>query len=238
MATHVPHGLPSRKSPEFAREQPAKWLVCFGIDSRLMRLFGLTVVAAIILGSPSLNARGAEPAEALAWDSVLKEFSVNQGEMQVATFFAVTNVSQSDVVITQVVTSCGCTVASLPSQPWRLAPGSDGKINATLNLAGRFGTVIKTLTVISSVGNKVLTIKANVPPPPPPDPEMAARIRNQEAAKADRLAVFRNNCAQCQQQIKSRHQHEHFTNTHEDAVHLTSVIPGRAADQQSDRERN
>jgi mono/diheme cytochrome c family protein len=101
------------------------------------------------------------------------------------------------VVITQVLTSCGCTVASLPSQPWHIAPGTGGRINATVNLAGKFGTVIKTLTVLSSAGNKILTIKAEVPMPAPQDPEMAARIRNQEASKVDRLAVFKNDCAQC-----------------------------------------
>jgi hypothetical protein len=151
----------------------------------------------IAFGFLALTSRAAEPVEPLAWDSLLKEQSVKQGAPQAQVFFAVTNVSSSDVTITQVLTSCGCTVASLPSQPWRLPPGSDGKINASINLAGKFGTVIKTLTVISSGGNKVLTIKVNVPQPEPQDPEMAARIRNQEASKADRLAVFKNDCAQC-----------------------------------------
>ena len=162
-----------------------------------MRAFGLKLIGTIVLGSFALTASGAEPAEPLAWDSLLKAFPVKQGELQVAAFFAVTNVSQSEVVITQVLTSCGCTVATLPSQPWRIAPGTGGQINATLNLAGKFGTIIKTLTVISSAGNKMLTIRADVPLPAPQDPEMAARTRNQEAAKVDRLAVFKNGCAQC-----------------------------------------
>ena len=162
-----------------------------------MRAVGLRFIGAIVFGSFALAARGVEPAEPLAWDSVLKECPVKQGEVQAAVFFAVTNVSQSEVVITQVLTSCGCTVATLPAQPWRIVPGTGGQINATLNLAGKFGTIIKTLTVISSAGNKVLTIRADVPLPAPQDPEMAARIRNQAAAKVDRLAVFRNNCAQC-----------------------------------------
>jgi len=162
-----------------------------------MRAIALTALTGLTLGFIGASAGAAAPSEPLAFDTMLKECSATNGQPQAHFSFAVTNVSSSDVVITQVFTSCGCTVASLPSQPWVLKPNDGGKINATLNIFGNVGMVAKTLTVISSVGNKTLTIMANVPQPPQQNPERLARIRNQEVAKADRQAVLRNDCALC-----------------------------------------
>ena len=86
-----------------------------------MRAVGLKFVGAIVPGSFALTASGADSAEPLVSDSSLKEFSVKQGELQVAAFLAVTNVSLSEVVINQVLTSCSYTVASLPFRPRHIA---------------------------------------------------------------------------------------------------------------------
>jgi mono/diheme cytochrome c family protein len=162
-----------------------------------MKAIALTALAGLTFCLIKACAGAAEPAEPLAFDATLKECEATNGQPQAHFTFAVTNVSSSDVVITQVFTSCGCTVASLPSQPWRLTPNSGGVISATLNIFGNVGAVVKTLTIVSSAGNKTLTIKVNVPAPPPQDPQMLARARNQEVAKADRQAVLRNDCARC-----------------------------------------
>lgn len=130
--------------------------------------------------------------ELLAWDAVMKEMTATQSQASAEFFFAVTNVSQSDVVIDRVNTSCGCTVAKLPSEPWVLKPGEDGKINVSLNLVGKFGTLFKTVTVVSTNAAKSLTIKATIPE----NPEMA-RSRNQQMAMSDHQAVFKNDCARC-----------------------------------------
>src|SRR4051794_21294143 len=64
----------------------------------------------------------APAADLLAWDAVMKEQETKPEQAKADFFFSVTNVSASDVVIERVQTSCGCTVAKLPSQPWILAP--------------------------------------------------------------------------------------------------------------------
>src|SRR5580693_1132052 len=79
----------------------------------------------------------------LAWDNVMKEEETKPGDTQAKFFFSVTNISASDAVIERVQTSCGCTVAKLPSQPWVLKPHEDGKINVSVNLLGKSGTIFK-----------------------------------------------------------------------------------------------
>jgi hypothetical protein len=62
-------------------------------------------------------------------------------------------------------TTCDCTVAKLPSTPWPVAPGKSGKIQATIDLKGRTGTVTNYVIVFTSKGNKMLTLQAISPTP-------------------------------------------------------------------------
>ncbi|MEO5959024.1 MAG: c-type cytochrome, partial [Opitutaceae bacterium] len=94
--------------------------------------------------------------------------------------------------IGEIQPSCGCTVAELPATPWVLAPKAKGAFKATMEFLGRDGTVSKTLAVSTTEGGQMLTITVKIPEPDP-----AMRQRNLEFAKADRQAVFRNDCASC-----------------------------------------
>src|SRR3954447_7634250 len=135
----------------------------------------------------------APAADLLAWDAVLKEQETKPTQTSADFFFSVTNISTADVVIDRVQTSWGCTVAKLPSQPWILAPHADGKINVSVDLHGKSGTLFKTITVFSTnTVPKNLTVKVVIPE----NPEMA-RSRNQQMASADRQAVFKNDCSKC-----------------------------------------
>ncbi|HEU5125613.1 MAG TPA: DUF1573 domain-containing protein [Verrucomicrobiae bacterium] len=131
----------------------------------------------------------------LKWDAEIKEVSVTNGTPHAEFTFSLTNVSSEDVIITGVRTSCGCTVAKLPEQPWKLGPGTNGEIHVTMNLANKFGLVTKTVTVSSDKGTKMLFVKSNIQPSPMNG--MADRQINQKLALADRQAVFRGDCARC-----------------------------------------
>src|SRR5450759_1751740 len=96
----------------------------------------------------------------IKWDAERKDLTVTNGTPQAQFTFNLTNVSAEVVTINSATTSCGCTVASLPEQPWRLAPGSNGQISATMNLAGKSGTTVKTITVASDKnGIKTLIVQ-------------------------------------------------------------------------------
>lgn len=134
--------------------------------------------------------------KALAFDALLKTFDGTNGATKAEFSFSVTNVSGEDVIITRVQTSCGCTAAQLPSQPWKLAPGESGKIGVTVDLTGKYGTVNKTATILSSAGSFPLSVRMNLP-----SLEMTGnrmdRSRNLQIAAVDRQAVFRGDCATC-----------------------------------------
>ncbi len=141
----------------------------------------------------------AMPAGVFAWDAEIKEYDAKLGEVSAGFTFNLTNVSPNEVVIYTVSTSCGCTVARLPQQPWPLPPGTNGAIQVTADLKGKFGTIVKTVTVNTSAGSKMLTVKANIPVPPP-QTQVAGqmnRTANQRLALADRQAVFKGDCASC-----------------------------------------
>jgi mono/diheme cytochrome c family protein len=134
----------------------------------------------------------------IAFDAEQKAVSVTNGTIAAQFTFNLTNVSSADVTINFVQTSCGCTVAKLPSNPWKMAPNEHGEISATMQLAGTppGGTKIKTLTVNTDKGNKALYVKATVLPDAAPMTEMD-RTNAQKIALADRQAVFKGDCARC-----------------------------------------
>ena len=135
----------------------------------------------------------------IAFDAGQKDVTVSNGTPAANFIFNLTNISSDDVVINYVQTSCGCTVAKLPTQPWKLAPKESGQISATMQLAGTppGGSKTKTLTVSSNKGNKALYVKATIQPLPPAMSE-TDRLNNQKLAMADRQAIFKNaDCVKC-----------------------------------------
>lgn len=135
--------------------------------------------------------------DALAWDAKLRELDAKEGQQSIDFKFALTNVWTNAVTVSGTQTSCGCTVAKLPSTPWVIQPGESGEISGTMNLFGKFGTVTKTVTVSSDVGATMLTVKVNIPMPDPKKMRESDRQRNLAVASADRQAVFRGECAGC-----------------------------------------
>lgn len=75
--------------------------------------------------------------------------------------FKFTNTGEAPVVITQVKTSCGCTVPSYSRTP--VLPNETGEIKVKY-ATNRIGAFKKTITVMSNASepNKILYIKGNV----------------------------------------------------------------------------
>ncbi len=160
------------------------------------------IVFAGLLVNGNLNAQQTpSPVDAfLKFDAESKECAAKAGDPQANFTFCVTNTSTTNVVVSNVATSCGCTAAKVPPLPWTIAPGAGGEIGATMNILGKQGTVVKTLTVTTDQGQKVLYVRANIPVPAPAAPAeagMGNRSENQKIAIADRQAVFKGDCAKC-----------------------------------------
>jgi cytochrome c553 len=147
---------------------------------------------------PSMaNASGPLSDGILVWDGTTKETNASADAAQAHFTFSFTNISANPVVILNVHPSCGCTTAQLPSLPWTLAPGTNGQMNVTVNLAGKNGKLFKTVNVSTDKGSKMLTLIITILPPVIPTLTDADRARGVAMAKVDRQAVFHGDCAAC-----------------------------------------
>jgi hypothetical protein len=137
-------------------------------------------------------------ADALVFDALVKELEGKPGETSFTFTFAFTNHAPSTAVIDSVRTSCGCTIAKVPSMPWTIPAGGRGDFSVVLDGTGKQGLVSKSVWVSSSLGSKALTVRALVAE----NPNAGVggnedRLRNMQIAQADRFTIFRGECASC-----------------------------------------
>jgi mono/diheme cytochrome c family protein len=154
---------------------------------------GLAAAGCIgVLKAPAEGPPGGAPTSPLAWDAITKETSPGPADPTADFSFALTNTSDSEVVIQNVVTSCGCTVAKTPPRPWHIAAHTNDSMTISVNLAGKTGTFQKAITVFETgFPNQVLMVIVHMPNSP------EARARNMQLAVTDRQGVFKGDCAKC-----------------------------------------
>lgn len=181
-------------------------------------------------------------AEIVTWDATDKAVTVNFGEPLAKYEFSLTNVSDAAVTVVAVSSSCGCTTAKVPPMPWVIESGKSGQFAVNMNLAGKNGTVIKTVTVATDKGTKHLLVRTTILPLPTAA-QMAPGSRevNQRLALADRQAVFKGDCATCHADVaKNKTGKELYVAVcgvcHE-AEHRASMVPDlRIAKQERNEE--
>ena len=161
-----------------------------------------------ILAAPGSPGAPAQCQGALVWDSEFKEISTKPGEATASFTFWFTNASASEVTINSVRASCGCTTAKMAALPWKIAPGTNGPIEVSVDLRGKQGVISKAVTVDSTAGAKSLTFKINIPAAQPAQdntrhetpvaPLDADRVQNMQLSLHDRQVVFKDaQCATC-----------------------------------------
>lgn len=172
--------------------------------------------------------------QSLLWDAMSKTNQVKFGVTNSLFNFSVTNLSSSEVVVNSLRTSCGCTVAKVPSLPWKLAPGASGDVQVAVDVRGKMGMLSKVVTVDAATGLQLLAVNVKIGDPDP-------RQRNQMMAQADRQAVFRNDCANCHAKpTVGKHGHELFNvacGICHDSEHRASMVPDlKALNKKTDAE--
>ena len=141
----------------------------------------------------------------LVFDADAKQYNATLADKTAFFKFFVTNTWTNEITVDRVQSSCGCTVASLPSNPWHIAAGDHGEVDATVNLVGKgAGLLQKTLTFYISthgdyLGTHVVTVKVQIPEAPAPaamsEKERLAAI---EKARVDPQQIFKDpKCAEC-----------------------------------------
>ena len=151
-----------------------------------------------VLAAPRAAAHLA-PAEdrSIVPDQSEKTASLKTGEESCTFTFRLTNVSAETAVITDVKPSCGCTIARLPSRPWMIPAGGSGELQLVVDVRGKSGMLVKTATVETRRGARVLPMRINLPAPKIESTDAEARARNRMLASADRQAVFKGDCRRC-----------------------------------------
>lgn len=130
-------------------------------------------------------------------DRTEQSYEAQPGEVEVVFTFRLRNVSPQPVVVTDVKTSCGCTVARMPARPWIIPPGKTEELKLAFDMRGRTGLQTKTAVVETERGRRLLTMNIRIRAAPAMAADPGARERNQALARADRQAVFSGDCARC-----------------------------------------
>ena len=88
--------------------------------------------------------------------------TIKEGEGKVSHVFEIKNTGSAPLVLTRVMSPCGCTVPTFSKEP--IAPGKSSKITVTYDPAGRVYPFVKTISVYSNgkEGPEVITIKGEV----------------------------------------------------------------------------
>jgi hypothetical protein len=124
--------------------------------------FALALMLIYSCGNQSGNARtGIHDADTGTSVMIFREYEhdfgkVAEGEI-VAYVFAFENKGTSDLVISSVTTTCGCTVPKYETKP--IPPGKNGTIEVAFNTSGRSGMQTKTITVKSNASIPVILVR-------------------------------------------------------------------------------
>ncbi|MFH0864612.1 MAG: DUF1573 domain-containing protein [Bacteroidota bacterium] len=108
--------------------------------------------------SDQTTTNGAE----ITFDNLVHDYGTVQKGADGNCEFAFKNTGNEPLVLSNVTTSCGCTVPSWPKEP--ILPGSSGTIKVNYTKMGNPGTISKQITVMSNAtnGTIVLSIKGTV----------------------------------------------------------------------------
>lgn len=123
-----------------------------------------TISSDVINVPATASGKEAVPSSApnIAFEEEKHDFGkITQGE-KVSFTFLFKNNGGSDLVISNALGSCGCTIPEYPKGA--IKPGEQGKIDVTFDSAGKSGLVQKTITLTTNCtpSTKVLTIIATV----------------------------------------------------------------------------
>ena len=122
----------------------------------------ITLIAFVFISTISFAQNGPK-IEFSAKDNTIDYGKISKGSDSGVRVFEFTNTGNSPLIITDVLSTCGCTVPTTPKDP--IMPGKKGKIEIKYNMAP--GPIRKTITVESNAvnvdgGRVALKIKGEV----------------------------------------------------------------------------
>ncbi len=110
--------------------------------------------------APEMINEPGEPITSIEFEEKIHDFGkINQGD-KVSHTFKFTNTGNEALIIKNVKTTCGCTVASYPKEA--ISPGDTGKIDVVFDSKGKLNQQYKRIMVIANIPEESvnLTVKA------------------------------------------------------------------------------
>jgi hypothetical protein len=148
------------------------------LEMKKLALIASFVVSVIFGASAQTAPATDQDLGEIEFEKLSQEFGdIKQGQVVNATF-KFKNKGKSPIILSNVQTTCGCTVPVWTREP--IAPGKTAEINATFNSAGKMGQQNKVITVFSNAKNAQtqVSIVCNVVPadaPAAPNPTAAPK---------------------------------------------------------------
>jgi hypothetical protein len=132
-----------------------------------MKFFGLLLFSFLTLNAVAQpSAINLSPSARFEFLKTIYDFGdVVEGKV-VDYSFKFTNAGTEPILISNVVTSCGCTITKFSREP--IAPGKSSEITVTFKTAGRIGKQSKNIIVLSNAINpqEKIMLTGNVLPKP------------------------------------------------------------------------
>ncbi len=128
---------------------------------RTVNIFFTILFMGIVSFSQAQDLAMLEKAAIIDFETEVVDYgTIEQGSSGMSTF-TFTNKGNAPLIISDVKTSCGCTVPTYSKEP--ILPGKDGQLEINYNTK-KLGSFTKTITVISNAKEvkKVLKIKGTV----------------------------------------------------------------------------
>lgn len=168
-----------------------------GLFRRFGVVLALTALALPRVASQTSTIWGPPEDPALVCAQADQSRALRPGETAAVFVFRLANVSSENVVVLNVISSCGCATPKHPPTPWQIGPGQTGEFQITMDVHGKTGTVEKGAAVETQKGVRPLTMRVTIPAAPSASATGSMREKNLQLAAVDRQAVFKGDCARC-----------------------------------------
>ncbi|OFY49275.1 MAG: hypothetical protein A2W85_15410 [Bacteroidetes bacterium GWF2_41_31] len=133
------------------------WLMMLVFFSTSCGNSGSKKMSTDLVNNPSSAETSATDSPQIKFEKTEHDFGrIIQGE-RVTYQFKFTNTGQSDLLISKVSTSCGCTVGKYPKTA--IAPGESDYVEAAFDSGGRNGIQNKTITVLTNTQPNITTLR-------------------------------------------------------------------------------
>lgn len=117
---------------------------------------GLLMFASLSLFAQNTNGEKASGPEITFTEASFDFGDIKQGD-QVEHTFNFKNTGTEPLILSNVLTTCGCTATDWPRDP--IAPGKSGSITVKFNSAGKMGKQNKVVTIVSNASNAQERVK-------------------------------------------------------------------------------